>query len=209
MDVLGTLETWFGPTWPAVWALAKIVAIIVPLMLCVAYLTLAERKVIGWMQVRRGPNRVTFFGIRWLGGWAQPIADDLLHRVVQVVIEEAVPEAHQQGLGTVGYETGTAWVVAVEVLDDDRRFDDRAIAVAQRRDLAERRKLHVRRPLGRIAQVHGDRLERRTGLIEGDQDLPAVGRQRMQMQLERHGDFLPRQLSHSLSVRRAFGKPPP
>ena len=86
MDILGTLENWFGPTWPAVWALAKIVAIIVPLMLCVAYLTLAERKVIGWMQVRRGPNRVTFFGIRWLGGWAQPIADGLKLLVKEIIV---------------------------------------------------------------------------------------------------------------------------
>ena len=77
MDVQGTLQNFFGPTWPAVWTLTKIVAIVVPLMLCVAYLTLAERKVIGWMQVRLGPNRVTFFGIPWLGGWAQPIADGL------------------------------------------------------------------------------------------------------------------------------------
>ena len=75
MEWLGTLETMLGPAWPVVWTLAKIVAIVAPLMLCVAYLTLAERKVIGWMQIRRGPNRVTFFGIPWLGGLAQPIAD--------------------------------------------------------------------------------------------------------------------------------------
>ncbi|MBI2994088.1 MAG: NADH-quinone oxidoreductase subunit NuoH [Gammaproteobacteria bacterium] len=55
--------------------LAKIVVILVPLVLSVAYLSLAERKIIGWMQVRRGPNRVTFFGIPWLRGWGQPIAD--------------------------------------------------------------------------------------------------------------------------------------
>ena len=41
------LEDLFGPTWPAVWTLAKIVAIVVPLLLCVAYLTFAERKLIG------------------------------------------------------------------------------------------------------------------------------------------------------------------
>jgi NADH-quinone oxidoreductase subunit H len=57
------------------WNLAGIVAIVAPLFVAVAYLTLWERKLIGWMQIRLGPNRTTFFGIRWLGGWAQPIAD--------------------------------------------------------------------------------------------------------------------------------------
>jgi len=86
MDTPGVLENFFGPAWPTIWTLVKIVAIVVPLMLCVAYLTLAERKVIGWMQVRRGPNRVTFFGIRWLGGWAQPIADGLKLLVKEIIV---------------------------------------------------------------------------------------------------------------------------
>jgi NADH-quinone oxidoreductase subunit H len=80
------LEGFFGSTWPAVWTLAKIIAIVIPLMLCVAYLTLAERKIIGWMQVRLGPNRVTFFGIRWLGGWAQPIADGIKLVFKEIII---------------------------------------------------------------------------------------------------------------------------
>ena len=50
-----------------------IVVVTVAIILCVAYLTLWERKVIGWMQLRRGPNRVRLFGM--LPGAGQPFAD--------------------------------------------------------------------------------------------------------------------------------------
>ncbi|MDZ7788003.1 MAG: NADH-quinone oxidoreductase subunit NuoH [Halofilum sp. (in: g-proteobacteria)] len=49
----------------------KILLIIIPVMLSVAYLTYAERRVIGYMQRRRGPNRVGYYGL------LQPIADGL------------------------------------------------------------------------------------------------------------------------------------
>ena len=70
----------------AIKILLLILCIVVPLMLAVAYLTLWERKVIGWMQIRIGPNRTTFFGIPWLGGLAQPIADGLKLLVKEIIV---------------------------------------------------------------------------------------------------------------------------
>ena len=45
------------------WMIAKIMAVVIPLLIGVAYLTLAERRVIGFMQLRKGPNVVGPFGL--------------------------------------------------------------------------------------------------------------------------------------------------
>ena len=69
--ILVQAQQWLGPLFPLVWTLLKVVLVIVPLMLSVAYLTFWERKIIGWMQVRIGPNRVGPWGL------LQPIADGM------------------------------------------------------------------------------------------------------------------------------------
>ena len=65
------VEFWASYLWPVVWIVIKIVAVIAPVMVGLAYLTYVERKVIGAMQLRRGPNVVGPFGL------LQPIADGL------------------------------------------------------------------------------------------------------------------------------------
>jgi NADH-quinone oxidoreductase subunit H len=81
-----------GGAWPAVWALIKIVVLVAPLMGCVAYLTLWERKAIGWSQIRPGPNRVGPAGL------LTPIAD-----AVKLVFKEIiVPTAANKGLFFLG-----------------------------------------------------------------------------------------------------------
>jgi NADH-quinone oxidoreductase subunit H len=62
------------------WNLAGIIAIVVPLFLAVAYLTLWERKLIGWIQIRIGPNRV---GPR---GLLQPIADGVKLLFKEIIV---------------------------------------------------------------------------------------------------------------------------
>ncbi|MBC7940083.1 MAG: NADH-quinone oxidoreductase subunit H, partial [Chitinophagaceae bacterium] len=82
-----------GPTlWLVVWSLIKIVAVVLPLMGCVAYLTLWERKAIGWTQIRPGPNRVGPFGL------LTPIAD-----AVKLIFKEIIrPTKANKGLFFLG-----------------------------------------------------------------------------------------------------------
>jgi NADH-quinone oxidoreductase subunit H len=69
--------------WTTVWT----VAITIVLILCVAFTTLWERKVIGWMQLRRGPNRVRILGM--FPGMGQPFAD-----VVKLLTKEVIIPAN-------------------------------------------------------------------------------------------------------------------
>src|SRR3569833_2260921 len=78
--MIETLEVNIGAIPEVVLIVAKILLIVVPIMLSVAYLTLAERKVIGYVQVRIGPTRV---GPR---GLLQPIADGLKLLLKDIII---------------------------------------------------------------------------------------------------------------------------
>ena len=75
--VLGAYATWAGVF---IDTLAKIIIIVLPLMLCVAYLTYAERRVIGAIQLRIGPDRVGHKGL------LQPIADALKLLLKEIIL---------------------------------------------------------------------------------------------------------------------------
>ena len=97
---------WPGTVWPVLWALIKIVCVLLPLMGCVAYLTLWERKAIGFTQIRLGPNRVGPFGL------LQPIADALKLLTKEIIM----PTAASKGLFVLGpimtiMPALAAWVV--------------------------------------------------------------------------------------------------
>ena len=83
---------WTSFAWPVIWNLLKIVAVLLPLMGCVAYLTLWERKAIGFTQVRLGPNRIGPMGL------LQPIADALKLLTKEII----VPSAANKGLFLLG-----------------------------------------------------------------------------------------------------------
>ena len=72
-----------------VWTLV----VTIVLILCVAFTTLWERKVIGWMQLRRGPNRVRIFGLPGSAGLGQPFAD-----VVKLLTKEVIAPARANKL---------------------------------------------------------------------------------------------------------------
>jgi NADH-quinone oxidoreductase subunit H len=80
LSITSTGESLLGGAWPVVWNLVKIILVVLPLMLCVAYLTLWERKLIGFMHIRLGPNRVG------PGGLLQPIADALKLMLKEIIV---------------------------------------------------------------------------------------------------------------------------
>jgi NADH-quinone oxidoreductase subunit H len=90
--LLAPVAELLGPAWLPIWTLVKIMLIVAPLMIAVAYLTYAERKVIGYMQVRIGPNRVGPLGL------LQPIADGLKLLMKEIII----PSGANKGLFLLG-----------------------------------------------------------------------------------------------------------
>jgi NADH-quinone oxidoreductase subunit H len=97
---------WTDAAWPVIWILLGIIAIVAPLMIAVAYLTLWERKFLGWMQVRPGPNRVGPWGL------LQPMADGLKLLTKELIM----PTVASKGLFYVGPVMAimpalAAWVV--------------------------------------------------------------------------------------------------
>ena len=89
---LSSQAWWTSLAWPVLWTLLKIVAVLLPLLGCVAYLTLWERKAIGFTQIRLGPNRTG------PGGLLQPIADALKLLTKEII----VPTRAHTGLFLLG-----------------------------------------------------------------------------------------------------------
>jgi len=97
---------WTAAAWPVLWNLIKIVVVVAPLMGAVAYLTLWERKAIGFTQIRVGPNRIGPLGL------LQPIADALKLLTKEIIL----PTVANKGLFFLGpvmtiMPALAAWVV--------------------------------------------------------------------------------------------------
>ena len=83
-QALDLSRSWLGPelgpdVYITVRTLVLIMVVVAPLLGCVAYLTLWERKMIGWMQIRLGPNRVAYSrpdGGKLMLGWAHNTPPD-------------------------------------------------------------------------------------------------------------------------------------
>ncbi len=97
---------WRGALASTAWNLALIVAIVVPLLLCVAYLTLWERKLIGWIQIRIGPNRVGPAGL------LQPVADGVKLLLKEIILPtNAIPFAPEVVLADIN--AGLLYILAL------------------------------------------------------------------------------------------------
>jgi NADH-quinone oxidoreductase subunit H len=97
---------WTSMGWPVTWALIKIGLVVLPLLGAVAYLTLWERKAIGFTQIRLGPNRIGPLGL------LQPIADALKLLTKEIIL----PTVANKGLFYLGpimtiMPALVAWVV--------------------------------------------------------------------------------------------------
>jgi len=92
MQWIAGVLAWLDALWQSIPASLRVstlvVAVMMSVIVAVAFLTLAERKVIGYMQLRLGPNRVTFFGLRIFRGIAQPFAD-----VIKLLLKEIIVPA--------------------------------------------------------------------------------------------------------------------
>ena len=73
-------QMFLGGSWPLAWTVFKISMVMGPLLGLVSYLTLFERKAIGWMHVRKGPNRTGPFGL------LQPMADGLKLLLKEIIV---------------------------------------------------------------------------------------------------------------------------
>ncbi|MFZ1363766.1 MAG: NADH-quinone oxidoreductase subunit NuoH [Brachymonas denitrificans] len=97
---------WGNIVWPVIWALLKIVVLVLPLLIAVAYLTYWERRLLGFMQVRHGPNRVGPLGL------LQPMADGLKLLTKEVIRpDRANPAVYYLGPIMAFMPALAAWVV--------------------------------------------------------------------------------------------------
>ena len=103
LELLKPVQDLLGPWWPVTWTLVKIIGVLVPLLLAVAYMTYAERKVLAYMHVRIGPNRIGPIGL------LQPFADALKMIFKEVI----VPSKSNKALFIVGPALAFAPALAI------------------------------------------------------------------------------------------------